>query len=160
MGNLFLAFLKGTQSALIKNKVDFISQVHQTENLFNLGMMIALEERIVSLLASFWKINAYDQPGVQDGKKAADRYNQIYAQIVSKLPSLINKTGCAKDFCKWCKMEKDDLIFVDAILSDIAFNINIENAHKKLKETGISVERSWIGKYWEYKIEQADAAGG
>jgi glucose-6-phosphate isomerase len=31
--------------------------------MFNIGMMISLEEHIVTFLASFSDINAYDQPG-------------------------------------------------------------------------------------------------
>ena len=81
MGNLLLGFVKGTEKALLENNVDFISQYMSEANLFNLGMMIALEERVVSFLASFWKINPYDQPGVQDGKKAANTHNELNSKV-------------------------------------------------------------------------------
>jgi glucose-6-phosphate isomerase len=48
-------------------------------------MMIALEERIVTFLASFLESNAYDQPGVQDGKLAAGAVNKLSGQIVAGL---------------------------------------------------------------------------
>ena len=42
-------------------------------NAFNVGVLIALYERAVGFYASLVNINAYHQPGVEAGKKAATR---------------------------------------------------------------------------------------
>ena len=48
---------------------------------FTLGMLIALFERAVSFYASLVHINAYHQPGVEAGKKAATRFLTKLAQV-------------------------------------------------------------------------------
>ena len=53
-------------------------------NCFSLGALIALFERAVSFYAELVNINAYDQPGVEAGKKAAANIIE-YQQKVSNL---------------------------------------------------------------------------
>ncbi|EFC47320.1 predicted protein, partial [Naegleria gruberi] len=77
MGRQMLGFIKGTENALYKNGKPFLSCTYEQCDMFNIGMMIALEERIVSILAAFRAINAYDQPGVQDGKISANDMNKF-----------------------------------------------------------------------------------
>ena len=95
MGRQLLAFVKGTEDALLKNGKPFISSTFEKCDMFNLGMMVALEERIVSLLAAFRKVNAYDQPGVQDGKLAAGDMNTVSKGIEQ---ALAKKLGQEKNF--------------------------------------------------------------
>ena len=47
--------------------------------------MIALYERAVSLYASLVNINAYHQPGVEAGKKAAASVLQLQTQVLNEL---------------------------------------------------------------------------
>ena len=54
---------------------------------FTIGMLIALYERAVSFYASLVGINAYHQPGVESGKKAATRILRIQKQVTSVLTS-------------------------------------------------------------------------
>ena len=46
-------------------------------NAFNVGALIALYERAVGFYASLVNINAYHQPGVEAGKKAATRVLEL-----------------------------------------------------------------------------------
>jgi len=70
-GDYLKGFLLGTRSALHEKGRQSITITIQELNPFTLGMMIALYERAVGLYASLVGINAYHQPGVEAGKKAA-----------------------------------------------------------------------------------------
>ncbi len=64
-------FLRGTRNALYQNGRKSITISLPEVNAFQLGVLIALFERAVSFYASLVNINAYHQPGVEAGKKAA-----------------------------------------------------------------------------------------
>ncbi len=64
-------FLQGTRSALSKEGRQSVTITISEFNTFTLGAIIALFERAVSFYAELIDINAYDQPGVEAGKKAA-----------------------------------------------------------------------------------------
>jgi glucose-6-phosphate isomerase len=50
-----------------------------------LGALIALFERAVGFYASFVHINAYHQPGVEAGKKAAQAIIALQAKVIDAL---------------------------------------------------------------------------
>ena len=57
---------------------------------FQLGLLIALFERTVSFYASLVNINAYHQPGVEAGKKAAGDFIETLMKVREKLSSHSN----------------------------------------------------------------------
>ena len=61
-------------------------------NAFYIGALIALYERAVGFYGSQVRINAYDQPGVEAGKKAASKLLQLQKQVRAQL-SGERKTG-------------------------------------------------------------------
>ncbi len=71
-------FLLGTRQALFENGRNSLTITIPEVNEYYLGMLVALFERAVSFYASFVNINAYDQPGVEAGKKAADYYLKMF----------------------------------------------------------------------------------
>ena len=77
-------FLQGTRSALSSENRQSITITLEKLNCFSLGALIALFERAVSFYAELVNINAYDQPGVEAGKKAAANIIE-YQQKVSNL---------------------------------------------------------------------------
>jgi len=77
-------FLQGTRSALSTENRQSITITLEKLNCFSLGALIALFERAVSFYAELVNINAYDQPGVEAGKKAAANIIE-YQQKVSNL---------------------------------------------------------------------------
>ncbi len=77
-------FLQGTRLALSSENRQSIIITLEKLNCFSLGALIALFERAVSFYAELVNINAYDQPGVEAGKKAAANIIE-YQQKVSKL---------------------------------------------------------------------------
>ena len=54
-------------------------------NAFYIGALIALYERAVGFYGSLVNINAYDQPGVEAGKKAAGKLLQLQKQVRARL---------------------------------------------------------------------------
>jgi glucose-6-phosphate isomerase len=54
---------------------------------FSVGVLIALFERAVGLYASLINVNAYHQPGVEAGKKAAGVVIELQQKIIQFLAS-------------------------------------------------------------------------
>ena len=78
-------FLLGTTKALTDNNRKNITISLQRTDEFHLGALIAIYERAVSFYASFVGINAYDQPGVEAGKKAAEEVLHVKNRITELL---------------------------------------------------------------------------
>ena len=72
-GDYLNGFLQGTRQALYENGRESITVSIKELNAFSIGVLIALYERAVGFYASLVNINAYHQPGVEAGKKAAQR---------------------------------------------------------------------------------------
>ena len=84
-GDYLSGFLQGTRQALYENGRESITITIDDITPFHVGVLIALYERAVGLYASLVNINAYHQPGVEAGKKAAERVLEIQHQIVECL---------------------------------------------------------------------------
>ena len=65
-----VAALYGTRQALCAASRPNVTLAVRDVDAFSLGVLIALFERAVGLYAGLSNINAYDQPGVESGKKA------------------------------------------------------------------------------------------
>eukprot|EP00769_Ergobibamus_cyprinoides_P001924 gnl/Ergobibamus_cyprinoides/3005.p2 GENE.gnl/Ergobibamus_cyprinoides/3005~~gnl/Ergobibamus_cyprinoides/3005.p2 ORF type:complete len:121 (+),score=76.16 gnl/Ergobibamus_cyprinoides/3005:118-480(+) len=108
-------------------------------------MMIALEERIVTILAAFKGLNAFDQPGVQDGKLAADVVNDASIYIATKLADTkfvaahLPFVGTAAEFRAAAKIDVS-LTVVDSILSDLEANRAVQDAYPGLEALKMSRE--------------------
>lgn len=84
-GDYLTGFLLGTRRALYENGRDSISITIEQLDARTLGAMIALYERTVGLYASLINTNAYHQPGVEAGKKAAASVLTLQQQVVAAL---------------------------------------------------------------------------
>ena len=92
-GDYLQGFLRGTRSALYESGHESITVSIPEVDAFNIGVLIALYERAVGFYASLVNINAYDQPGVEAGKKAATRLLQLQKQVREKLTVRSGKTA-------------------------------------------------------------------
>ncbi|MEP6709141.1 MAG: glucose-6-phosphate isomerase [Verrucomicrobiota bacterium] len=92
-GDYLQGFLRGTRSALYENGRDSITITIAEVNAFNVGALIALYERAVGFYGALVNINAYHQPGVEAGKKAATRILQLQPQVASQLAAGPGKTA-------------------------------------------------------------------
>ncbi|MDY6939433.1 MAG: glucose-6-phosphate isomerase [Cyanobacteriota bacterium] len=86
-GDYLSGFLQGTRSALYDNQRDSITVTIPQVNPRTVGAMVALYERAVGLYASLVNINAYHQPGVEAGKKAAAAILELQTQVMAVLKS-------------------------------------------------------------------------
>ncbi|MES2997006.1 MAG: glucose-6-phosphate isomerase [Verrucomicrobiota bacterium] len=78
-------FLRGTRKALHDSGRKSITISIPEVTPFTLGLLIALFERAVSFYASLVNINAYHQPGVEAGKKAAGVFLDLLGQVKATL---------------------------------------------------------------------------
>src|SRR6266508_146193 len=92
-GDYLGGFLRGTRSALYEKGRESITMSIPEVNAFYIGALIALYERAVGFYGSLVHINAYDQPGVEAGKKAATRLLQLQKQVIEKLATDREKTA-------------------------------------------------------------------
>src|SRR6185295_18732628 len=71
-GDYLEGFLLGTRRALYEKGRDSITLTLKEISARSIGVLIAVYERAVGLYASLIGVNAYHQPGVEAGKKAAE----------------------------------------------------------------------------------------
>lgn len=84
-GDYLHGFLRGTRKALYENGRDSITITMPRVDPFSVGALIALYERAVGFYGSLVNVNAYDQPGVEAGKKAATELLQLQSKVRTKL---------------------------------------------------------------------------
>jgi glucose-6-phosphate isomerase len=84
-GDFLSGFFLGTRTALYENGRQSITLTVRDTSAFTVGMLIALFERAVGLYASLINVNAYHQPGVEAGKKAAAAVLSLQNEAVAHL---------------------------------------------------------------------------
>lgn len=84
-GDYLTGFYLGTRQALFEKTRESITVTVPEVSEFYVGMLVALFERAVGLYASLININAYHQPGVEAGKKAAAKVLELQVRALSFL---------------------------------------------------------------------------
>jgi glucose-6-phosphate isomerase len=84
-GDYLAGFLQGTRRALYENGRESITITVNVLGPSTVGALIALFERAVGLYASLINVNAYHQPGVEAGKKAAGVVLNLQKEILDYL---------------------------------------------------------------------------
>ncbi|MDR2844688.1 MAG: glucose-6-phosphate isomerase [Puniceicoccales bacterium] len=111
-GDYLEGFLLGTREALTDNGRASITITVNSVDAYTLGQLIALFERAVGLYASLVGINAYHQPGVQAGKKAATSTLDLQQKITALLASQTGAAFSAAEIAAKLNLEaKTELIF-------------------------------------------------
>ncbi|MEO0406442.1 MAG: glucose-6-phosphate isomerase [Cyanobacteria bacterium P01_A01_bin.135] len=106
-GDYLSGLLQGTRQALYENERDSVTVTIPRVTPYTVGALIALYDRAVGFYASLVNINAYHQPGVEAGKKAAASILALQTQILEVLksaPGAISLTDLA------AKLEASDRI--------------------------------------------------
>src|SRR5262249_27373021 len=80
----------GTREALWESRRDTITITVDAVTGHSVGALIALYERAVGLYAEMINVNAYHQPGVEAGKKAAAAVLQLESKILAYLKTAAN----------------------------------------------------------------------
>lgn len=86
-GDYLQGFLRGTRKALAEKGRESITLSITILDAYRLGALIALFERAVGFYASLVNVNAYHQPGVEAGKKAAGEFLAKLSDVASALTS-------------------------------------------------------------------------
>ncbi|CAI0447967.1 unnamed protein product [Linum tenue] len=89
-GDYLFGMLQGTRSALYANDRESVSVTVEEVTPRSVGALIALYERAVGLYASLVNINAYHQPGVEAGKKAAGEVLALQKRVLA----VLNEASC------------------------------------------------------------------
>ncbi len=84
-GDYLQGFLLGTRQALYENGRESITITVPRVDARTIGALIALFERAVGFYATLVNINAYHQPGVEAGKKAAAAILEIQKRAVAAI---------------------------------------------------------------------------
>lgn len=88
-GDFLSGFWQGTRQALTeKGRLSLLITIPEV-NAFTVGVLIALYERAVGLYAALININAYHQPGVEAGKKAAGQILALQAKVAQALKEAV-----------------------------------------------------------------------
>ncbi|MEM7624420.1 MAG: glucose-6-phosphate isomerase [Planctomycetota bacterium] len=84
-GDYLSGFYQGTRTALFGNQRSSLTITVDKVDAKTIGALIALYERAVGFYATLVNINAYHQPGVEAGKKAAATVLDVQAKILAAL---------------------------------------------------------------------------
>ena len=91
-GDFLDGFLQGTRSALTEGGRQSMCISMQCFDARRLGALIALFERAVGLYGELVNVNAYHQPGVEAGKKAAASILNLQSRVEAVLADGVERT--------------------------------------------------------------------
>lgn len=118
-GDYLQGFLRGTRTALYENGRESITLSLEKVNAYSVGALIALYERAVGFYASLVGINAYHQPGVEAGKKAATAVLSLQEKVRACLKAEPGAT--ADEIARQLNTEPEDVFH---ILTHLATNVS------------------------------------
>lgn len=119
-GDFLFGFFQGTRTALYEKGRESMTITVYAVDAATVGALIALFERTVGLYASLININAYHQPGVEAGKKAAGTVIALQKEVVTLLSSQ-NSALSAEEIAEMIgKPEQVESVF--AVLRHLAAN--------------------------------------
>lgn len=84
-GDYLSGLLQGTREAIYENTRDSITVTLPRVDAQSVGALIALYDRAVGLYGSLINVNAYHQPGVEAGKKAAAAVLDLQREVMKVL---------------------------------------------------------------------------
>lgn len=120
-GDFLQGFYLGSRDALSEKDRSSISLTLNELSPRTIGLLIALYERVVGLYASLIGINAYHQPGVEAGKKAATAVLALKQRITSTLTAHSGQAFTAESLAeKLGSVDQTELVF--KVLEHLAAN--------------------------------------
>lgn len=120
-GDFLAGFLQGTRQALAGNGRESMTITVEKIDAKSVGTLIALYERAVGLYAALVNINAYHQPGVEAGKKAATAVLKIQGDVIGWMRGHNDSFRTAPAIAAACGLA-DDTATVFRILLRLAAN--------------------------------------
>jgi len=120
-GDYLSGFFQGTRGALYDNDRESLTITVEEISPGTVGALIALYERAVGLYASLINVNAYHQPGVEAGKKAAGAVLALQGEILELLRTQFDR-GFTCEECARALARPDEVETVFNILRHLAAN--------------------------------------
>ena len=128
-------FLRGTRSALFEKGRQSITISIDQVTPFSVGMLIALYERAVGFYASLVNINAYHQPGVEAGKKAAAKLLELQLRLVKALSDKGGGAVTTSDLAAMVQADPEDVYHVLIHLTANDRRLIHQNGDEPAKDT-------------------------
>ncbi len=111
-------FLEGTRRALHERRGPSLTVTLREADARGVGMLVALYERAVGLYASMIGVNAYHQPGVEAGKRAAAEVLALQARVEASLRAAEGAPMLAADVAR--SLGEPDVSLVARVLRHLA----------------------------------------
>jgi glucose-6-phosphate isomerase len=121
-GDYLSGFYQGTRRALYENDRESITITIPKVDARTVGLLIALYERTVGFYATLVNTNAYHQPGVEAGKKAATAVLALQAKVLAQLGKA--KAPQTADAIAAAVGATDEVETVFKILEHVAANVD------------------------------------
>jgi len=122
-GDYLNAFIQGTRRSLSEKDRESITLTIEQIDARSIGTLIALYERAVGFYASLINVNAYHQPGVEAGKKAAGLVIQLQTKALAFLKKEKGKSFTAEEIASAIGApEEVEMVF--KLLEHAAFNLD------------------------------------
>ena len=138
-GDYLSGFYQGTRTALYEKGRESLTITVEEVSPLTVGALIALYERAVGLYASLVNINAYHQPGVEAGKKAAGAVLKLQGEILDLMSAQRGREFSSEE-CAMALARPEEAETIFTILRHLAANPD----H--------NVTSVPAGKLWEYKF--------
>lgn len=138
-GDYLSGFYQGTRTALYEKGRESLTITVDEVSPLTVGALIALYERAVGLYASLVNINAYHQPGVEAGKKAAGVVLKLQGEILELLSAQRGREFSSEE-CAMALARPEEAETVFTILRHLA-------ANPDHKVTAIPSGRLWLYKF-------------
>ena len=139
-GDYLKAFLEGTRSALSRKGRSSLTLSLQELTPYTMGVLVALFERTVSFYAGLIKVNAYHQPGVELGKKGANRYIALQRLVLGYLREQQGQTFTAEEIAAGLGLTAET-----EIIYKLLEHLYLNKYHNVQKEKGKNL---FSGKYF------------
>jgi glucose-6-phosphate isomerase len=134
-GDYLQGFLRGTREALTGNNRPSLTLSVPNVDARQLGALIALFERTVGYYASLVNINAYHQPGVEAGKKAAGEFLNLLQKVRQHLEASGGQTVTADQVAGALKLDPESVYHALSHLVATRPNISISAGNSPSDDT-------------------------
>src|SRR2546426_6778848 len=138
-GDFLIGFLLGTRRALFEKDREAMTITVPDVTPRTIGTLIALYERAVGYYASLVNINAYHQPGVEAGKKAAGAVIELQRKLLARM-----------------RAEKGRRHTAEELAAAIGAADEVENVFKVLEHLAVNspeIRRSGADTYFDARFE-------
>mgnify|MGYP000284703864 CR=1 FL=1 len=143
-GDYLAGFFQGTRRALSERGRASITITLEKLDAQSLGALIALFERAVGIYAELVDINAYHQPGVEAGKKAAAEVLALMHRVIATVEGSTGTNLTLADVAKGAGSTDEEAVFM--ILRRLSAGTNSKIERVTTSEDASPLDWKWTAK--------------